>query len=292
MRRTTMKRLAQLFLVALVGAAFFSCGDPTIEIDDAYEPKIVVEAYVYPERPVEKIHITRNFPLNERLDLSTFIVDDATVLLDGTPLVFDAATQSYKDPSGAIAIDYDTEYTLEVTATIDGVELYDKATTRTPKAGFDVDQSDMGTVKYGDPIVYTYTPSDGTDFYAASVIADSASVESFIYDNNYFPTEEGDFDETGINRWVIQYVIDLNIDYTKPKISKEIEGTETWFYGPYTTVVYAGDDNMMKWLMTGKNVQQMDGNFLEPRMEYFETGDAIGVFGSAIADTIRFRIVP
>jgi hypothetical protein len=54
--------------------------------------------------------------------------------------------------------------------------------------------------------------------------------------------------------------------------------------------VYAGDNNFKDYVLTVSNVQQPDGNFIEPRM--YLTGDGIGIFGSAIRDTVTFNLVP
>ena len=56
----------------------------------------------------------------------------------------------------------------------------------------------------------------------------------------------------------------------------------------YRAVVYACDENFRLFLLTYDSVQEFDGNFHEPIMNF--TGDGIGVFGSCIADTVYFKV--
>ena len=64
---------------------------------------------------------------------------------------------------------------------------------------------------------------------------------------------------------------------------------DTWFYSSYTIIAYAGDSNFKNYFMTAPAVQEFDGNFHEP-IQIFQ-GDGIGVFASAIRDTIKFTLV-
>ena len=61
-----------------------------------------------------------------------------------------------------------------------------------------------------------------------------------------------------------------------------------WFYGNYRIIVYACDENFRLYVLTYKNVQEFDGNFHEPRINI--DGDGIGIFGSAIADTVYLKV--
>jgi hypothetical protein len=54
-------------------------------------------------------------------------------------------------------------------------------------------------------------------------------------------------------------------------------------------VVYAFDKNYKDFLITHDQVQEIDGNFHEP--EFHFEGDGIGVFGSAIADTVQITVL-
>ena len=70
---------------------------------------------------------------------------------------------------------------------------------------------------------------------------------------------------------------------------QDINWLDTWFYGNYRVVMYAGDRNFKDYFITINQLQEMDGNYHEPKM-YFE-GDGIGIFGSFIADTVTFNLV-
>ncbi len=62
-----------------------------------------------------------------------------------------------------------------------------------------------------------------------------------------------------------------------------------WFYGQYRIIAYAGDENMKNYYLTHANVAEMDGNLHEPVFNI--DGDGIGIFGSAIADTLYFTVL-
>ena len=64
---------------------------------------------------------------------------------------------------------------------------------------------------------------------------------------------------------------------------------DLWFYGSYEVIVYAADKNFIDFLRTFDEVQADDGNFNEPAFNI--EGDGIGVFGSAIADTVRIVVL-
>ncbi len=68
----------------------------------------------------------------------------------------------------------------------------------------------------------------------------------------------------------------------------ELEWFNFWFYGNYRVILYAADDQFTDYLLTHRQIQEIDGNLLEPRF-YFE-GDGVGVFAAAIPDTVRFYV--
>ncbi len=61
-----------------------------------------------------------------------------------------------------------------------------------------------------------------------------------------------------------------------------------WYYGRHQIVVYAADKNYANFIQTFEEVEEEDGNFHEPVFNF--EGDAIGYFGSAIADTVYIEI--
>ena len=70
----------------------------------------------------------------------------------------------------------------------------------------------------------------------------------------------------------------------------EILWADTWFFGHYRAILYAGDINFKHYYLTHGNVQDIDGNLNEPKFHI--NGDGIGVFGSAAVDTVYFEILP
>ena len=62
------------------------------------------------------------------------------------------------------------------------------------------------------------------------------------------------------------------------------------FVGRYRAIVYAADGNFKDFFLTHATVQDIDGNFHEPILHV--EGDGVGVFGSAIVDTVYFEVLP
>jgi len=280
----------------LIAATFFiiSCGDPEIDISGvAYQPKIVVQGYVYPGEEIKQFRLLRNFPLDRTINFGEFVLtpggNDVIAKINGITLQYDPITQTYF--SHNIIGQYGATYTLEVTAVIDGEQLQTSSITTVPPEGFSLLDTDLGTITYRDPVIFRYTPSPGIDFYAFSIVPDSASVENFIYDNPYVPNIEVEDVEEDLIDYKFQFNAVINANSTPGTIHTfEVNGLNTWFYSSYKVIVYAGDKNFKDYLLTASNVQQPDGNFIDPRMNL--TGDGIGIFGSAIRDTVTFNLIP
>jgi len=270
-----------------------SCGDPQVDITGvSYQQKIVVQGYVYPNEEIKHIRLTRNFPLEATINQEDLILtpskNSVTISINGIALQFDAQTQTYF--TNAITANFGETYLLEVSAIIDGEQLQTTSFTTVPLEGFSLLANDLGTIVYRTPIEFQFTPSPGTDFYAFSIIPDSASVDNFIYDNPFFPNLEQQDVQDDLNSFRFQFDLLINVDSTPGSTRDyEILGLDTWFYSTYKVIVYAGDKNFKDYVLTASNVQQFDGNFIDPRM-YFE-GDGIGVFGSAIRDTLTFNLI-
>jgi hypothetical protein len=79
-----------------------------------------------------------------------------------------------------------------------------------------------------------------------------------------------------------------NVNSKADNINVEIEWINIWFYSKYRVIVYAGDQNFRNFSTTNQELQEMDGNFHAPIVDI--KGDGIGVFASAIADTLTFTI--
>lgn len=289
-----MKFLYRLKYLSLGIILFLiSCGDPAITIDEEqFAPKIVLEAFIYPGETVSNIKIMRNFPLATDIDsLSLFlnpVQNDVTVSINNINLVFDPATQTYYNEN--LLIEENKSYTINVTAKVSGANLSTKSTTITPKSGFKFTNTELGAFVYGkNKPTIEFNTSPGIDFYAFSVVPDSASLQNFIYENPLFPDLEPDDVKDEFNRYSHQAKYITNIDINNiQEFSFILENYDSWFYGPYHVIGYAGDINFRDFVFTSGQVQEFDGNFHEP-LFHFE-GDGIGVFGSAIRDTLYFKI--
>jgi hypothetical protein len=284
---------------------FIACGKDSVSLNPQYEPKIVINAFLYPEQPIDKIRISRNWPLNENIEYSKLILDNSTAevvctdLSDNTayPLSFHADSGYYYN--GELLIAYGGRYQLDIRATIDGKELSASSVTEVPLAGFQMIDSLFNDSyyfytrnaqnEYQIPVI-TFQRSAGTDFYVFSIVALDASVSSFIYDHPYLPTdiEEKDIIEN-FNDFKYSHEAVFNIPKTPGITTWEIMKYHTWFYGRYRVIAYAGDKNYKDYYLTHADVQEMDGNYHEPKFNI--SGDGIGVFGSVIADTLYFELL-
>jgi hypothetical protein len=279
-----------LFSLLLIGPLLtLSCGDPNLDLTEVqYEPKIVVAGYLYPGRAVDGIRIYRNFPLNTPIDTLSIIVKDASVSINNIPLKYDPFTFSYYNES--ITVQGGTTYTLRVSGTIDGKALATSSSTTTPAPSFKLVNKNLGTFHYGEEFPIRFIPDCNATFYAFLFSPAVATLDNFIYDNNYIPNIDPEELELRLGTFqnmhnFILHVLPGSVDTAH----QTVRGMNTWFYTDYKTIIYAGDDNFKHFVLSGKNVQELDGNFHEP-IQHF-TGDGIGVFASAVADTVYFKII-
>jgi len=292
-KRVQIKTFEMMFIVFLI-LVLAGCGKNSVNLNNApYDPKITIEGYLYPGQTESNIKLMRNFPLDDSLNVSELYLtpssNGVTATINGTPLMFDPQTQTYYNDQ--MMVDYGKSYTLEVSATIDGTQLHTTSTTTVPQKGFSVLNTDLGGFSYGDSIIINYMPSPGTGFYTFSIVPDTANTNNFIYNNNSLRKKLDSSDvATNLNQYKFRYGTVDNINsYANITYAYNINSRNTLFYSTYTVIAYACDENFKDFLLTSPNVQEVDGNFHEP-IETFH-GDGIGVFGSAIADTVRFAIV-
>ncbi len=296
----------KLIIFFLVLAAFvLSCGDAAINLDKkTYSPKIVMDGYVLPHHKVDNIRISRNFPLNEKINISDFPLKDADVSITDLnagktyPLTFNFGQLGFEYRKSDLEIIEGNSYRLSVSAEIDGKNLSASSTTTVPLDGFSIDRevSQLDPLKYrekdeNDDVKYftiSFKHSASTNFYALSIVAQESSMETFI-EKNILGLEKKDLDEDLLNR--------LKYEARWAQTSRDSDGTttirilwlDTWFYGQYRVILYAGDNNFKQYFLTHNNVQDIDGNLYEPK--FFIDGDGIGVFGSALADTVHFTVL-
>ena len=279
----------------------FACGKGIVEVDDrAFQPKIVILSTLIPGNPVN-IKLSRNFPLNSEVRIDELFLDEADAkIVDANGTTYDLSfnSETFCFENSNLMVEFGHTYTLEVKATIDGKELFAKSTTTVPQAGFEVlhEKSVLDSMVYRErdennelkrfEVVFNRSP--GTDFYAVSLTAIDADTTTFIYDN---PFNDNDADDVNF------YFDDLKYTFTwiqdTPKVAGESGMEVFWFltsfYDNYQAVVYAADKNFKDFLLTHDMVQEIDGNFHEP--SFHIEGDGIGLFGSAVAETVYFKIL-
>ena len=304
----TMKTTRSCFpLFSSVALAFsLSCGDGVVDVtNESYEPRIVVSGLLVAGHPVEDIHVSRNFRLDENLRETPIFLNEADVLLIDEDASVDYPLTLVDSPSfedrgfawlgeAPLVIRAGGTYSLEVRATVEGEELFAKATTTVPVAGFEIVDLEPQRTEYrardedGEVIVpeVTIERSPGTTFYVLTAVPLDMSVDSFIYDNPFSDEDPGDID-----------LFDFNYEFEWIQNTPTVAGQskmglfwwDVWFYGRHEIVIYAVDVNWARFLQTFDEVQELDGNFHAPSFRF--EGDGIGYFGSAIADTTHIEIL-
>jgi hypothetical protein len=300
-------KLIYSFIIILVTLILLSCGKTSVTIDErTYEPKIVIIGYLYPERPVSNIRITRNFPVGTTIDKNQIALSEANVTLTdiGSNSVFELTYNpisfAFEYIENDLNIDYGKSYRLDVSAIIDDSYLQASSITTVPEEGLEIDQENsvFGDLFYREtdengqlitPQV-AYRQSDNSAFFLLAVSALDADIETFIYENPFgFDIKEALEDEAKIENF--QY----SARWTRPENQNggfsiiEISWFQLWFYGPYRLVLYAGDENFYHFFSTHRSVQSIDGNLHEPLFHI--DGEGIGVFGSAVIDTLSLNIL-
>ncbi len=288
-----MNRL-KIAIFLMAGLLLTYCGDPGVDIsEESFNRKIVVEAFLFPEEPVEGIKLMRNYELNTGIDLNDLYLtpelNEVQASINGVELFYNSETGKYYNTD--IVPAYNTPYTLEVSAVIDGKHLQTSSTTITPKQGFTVVNENLGTLKYREnKAILEFMPSPGTDFYAFSIVPLDANLDNFIYDNPFFTDISREDLEENFEDFYYQSQLMINVNsYLAESITYEISELDTWFYTDYEVILYAGDKNFKDYALTVENVQEGDGNFIEPAFHF--SGDGIGIFGSAIKGQVLFSLV-
>ncbi|MBN1997479.1 DUF4249 family protein [candidate division KSB1 bacterium] len=289
--------------ITIVFIFFIACGETIVQVDEQqYAPKIVVDGYLFPGRPVQNIRIMRNYPLNTEIDLNDIFLSNARVsCMDvaagkNYPLVFRASEYAYTSADSRPVVEYGKVYRLDVQAEIDGENLSTSCTSQVPQKGFYIDReaSILGEKIYRqknkrgevEKFRLAFKRSPDVDTYICSIIAMNASVFTFIEDNSL-----------GL-KWqdVQERNILMNLKYRSQRMITgqdklaymDINWMNIWYYGDYRVILYAADENFADFVLSYRNVRDIDGNLWEPKF-HFE-GDGIGVFGAAIADTVYFRV--
>lgn len=300
-------RILLLIILVTGGFLLFSCGKTTITIDEStYEPKIVIIGYIYPHTPVTNIKITRNFAIGTIIEKDEVPLRDANVQIKDFvkdtiyTLVYNDLKSCFEYPGDDLYIDYGNSYEIRVNASIDGQNLAASSVTTIPEQGLLInrEESIYGDLFYrqkdesGTAIAprVAYEQSPDAAFYLLSIHSTEASQETFVYENP-FGFDIQDALDGGAKIEDFQY----RARWTRPENTGdgysviEINWFQIWFYGPYRLLLYAGDDNFYHFYNTHRNVQDIDGNLHEPVFDI--DGDGIGVFGSAVVDTLYLNVL-
>lgn len=301
-----MNKLKFLFYIPLL--LITACGEGKVSIDNInYKPKIVIRGLIFPGQPVSGISITRNLPIREQqLTLDQLIIADAKVVITNVSstvtdtLVFDPITATYYDPEHNFSVQYNTTYKLDVTAHIDGKNLNASSETTVPQQGFNIieESSLLDSLHYRErdekDSIRTFTVrferSVNAETYLMSMNALDADTSTYVYSpvNPYSDLKPSD---------VLKDLDDFKYSTQWSSLFENQPGQSEmsvfWFflsfYGRYQMVVYAADENYSDFINTYDQVQDIDGNYDEP--VFHIDGDGIGVFGSAIADTVYFKVL-
>ncbi len=297
-----MKAVSIIFLT-IFSILIISCGESTVELEQTFKPKIVMQAIIYPGQQVSGISISRNIPINTQPNPKTLFISDANLSITDLStgkvykLSYNPSKFSYQYDGKDWIVDYDRSYKLLITARIDDVILTASSVTKTPAKGFSIikEKTVSGELKYKEqdalgsvkeiPLKLNLSP--GTTYYPISLVALDASDTTFIYDNSYLEVKQEDVVKNLDRYKYIQRQIQ-NINPNAADIDYDINWISIWFYSRYRMIVYAADENFRIYNLTYRGVQEFDGNFHEPKINI--VGDAIGVFGSMIADTVYFKV--
>jgi hypothetical protein len=280
------------------------CGDATMEPTNvSYEPRMVIEGYLHAGKPIDRIYITRNFPVNTDLSKLSIIPDpekttvritelesSEIVELEFTSGPTDALEDYYWTYKGSdFVVKYGHTYQLEVWSVIDNQSLFATSNTTVPVQGFDIVSVNHNSLRYrqkdaeGKLLQFEIqiNRSAGVSFYTAVIEALNPSLQSFIFDNPYEDIEPEDVNlvDDALNYAVIHHAPET-LGMSQMDLGWEVFN----FYDDYRLIIYAADDNYKDYFMTYRDVMEMNGNFHEPKFNI--EGDGIGVFGSFIADTV------
>ncbi len=304
-----MKHLRLFFLVS-ISVILINCGKAVVNVNEAkYEPKIIIDGYVYPNQKVENIRLLRNFPLNSEIALEDLMLVNADAAIVDVqadkryPLNFDMMAFSFECRDPELDIDYGKTYRLEVTATVDGQVLSASAETTVPRQGFQINeqQSERGPMPYratdesGNERFFNlnFNVSPDVDFYLASIVAQNASIETFI-ENNPYGLKRDDFEEEDNPEELLAQLI-FEDEWLQTRgggnqaADMQLLWADTWFLGDYRIIMYAVDQNFKDYFLTHGSVQDIDGNLYQPR--FYIEGDGVGVFGSAVTDTTTITVL-
>ena len=125
-----------------------------------------------------------------------------------------------------------------------------------------------------------------------SIKALDASTSSYIYDNPFTKNDSSDvrfFFRELVSAYEWGQSLPTDPDQEPVISTQSIRWRALQFYGRYRAIIYAADENFKDFFLTHSTTQELDGNFHAPAFHI--EGDGVGVFGSAIADTVFFEVL-
>jgi len=304
-----MKRIKIISTMLTAAILVSACGNAIIEPENiSYEPRIVIQGYLQPEHNIDRIYISRNFPLNADLSKLSLTPDSGQTAVKITDLETNrvySLTFKGDNPKTFMDIFWTYEgsdfvvqngrsYRLDVSTMLDNQALHASSVTSVPNKGFELISVNYQKLRYRErdlsgrlnEFQVRFNRSPGTMYYTAAIQALNPQRETFIYDNPYGNMKPDDVD-------LIDDALSYAMLHHAPETAGESEMTLGWqnfnFYGQYRIIIYACDENYKDYFLTYRNVMEIDGNFHEAK--YNIDGDGIGVFGSFIADTVYVEVI-
>jgi len=298
-------KLKYIIFISIAMALISGCGEVSVDVDeDTYNPKIVVDAYIFPEYGVDNVRITRNYALNTEIDLNEFILTDADVQIKDMEsattyvLEFNPIKLNYEYSGNDLVIEYGKKYQLSVNARIDGQDLQTTSITTVPEKGFEIleEKSSLQPLRYQEEnengtiqkFRVRFNRSPDVDSYLISIVALDASEETFVNDNIFGVDIEDIIEENDIDLFKYQGQWQLT-ELGEGESEFTVEWFSVWFYGRYEIIIYAADENYTDYFLTHNQIQDIDGNLWEPKFNF--EGDGIGVFGACVPDTTYFEVI-
>ncbi len=265
-----MTKQIKILITGILLLIASGCGNNSVELENTYEPKLVIQALIFPGQKVDGIFVTRNIPINTNPDPLSVVISNADLRITDLQtnqeykLSFNAQKFSYEYKKDDLVIQYDRSYKLSINGYVDGKLLSGYSITKTPKRGFSIIKSKTisGDIKYREldntgyvkPIPVNFNISEGTIFYPISLVALDASVDNFIYDNAYRQVERKDVIEK-LDNFKYQQRQLQNINPEGKVIEYDLNWTPIWFYSKYRMIIYAGDENFRQFSLTYRGVQ-------------------------------------
>ena len=302
-----MRKLIKIFLKPVMLFLLLSCGEGVVEVQNkSFEPRISVEGYLIPGKPVTKIYVYKNFRLDEDLTKLLFAPDPSKTTVSITddqngkeyPLslhipdsLLDINGYYFQYTHDNLKIENEKSYTIEVNMEVEGKQLWTRSTTTVPPAGFEIKSLNYNELQFarlkenGDYEFFEITiqRAPGVTFYVASIRALNNSFVNFIQNHIIGELKRQDYEDNK-DQFSYQTTWIQNTPSYPGESTIRLFWFDFYFYSDYQIIVYAADKNYKEFLQTFNRTQEFDGNFHEAKFNF--EGDGIGVFGSVVPDTI------